>query len=537
MNQTINPEQLKKLSHSDKEYALIDVREEGVFSKGHLFHATPLALSQLELHIRRLVPRFDTPVVVMDGGDGLAVTAAEVLGRGGYDRLSVMSATLAECAAAGFEIFEGVNVPSKAFGEFVELACHTPHVPPAELKASLARGDDVLVLDSRPFDEYAAMHIPGAISCPSQELLYRFAQIVPRATTTIVVNCAGRTRSIIGAQSLINGRVPNRVVALENGTMGWRLAGFELEHGEGRRIATQPVPAAADVRTAAARIARESGVRVIDRDTLAKWRGEQERHTLYVFDVRPFEEYVEAHLPDAIPIEGVQLVQKTDGYVAVRNARVVVTDNDGVRARLTAAWLAQMGLGNVAVLDDAQSEPMVGGPYRPTPLFEPAWNAVIEPTELARRLPSRDVTVIDLSRSLTYKARHIPGAWFAIRARLAKGLQTIAPAGDVVLTSDDGILARFAASTVEQALGRRPLVLAGGNKAWLAAGLPVESGMTKLADPPEDAFWRPYELEGRQEAAMEQYLSWEQGVVEQVKRDGLAQFRPLTPDRIWAADD
>lgn len=534
MSTIITPEQLRQLSWSDDEIALVDVREEGVFARGHLFQAVPLSLSHLELHICRLVPRFSTRVILMDNGDGAAHRAAEIMEAGGYERISVLSGTLKDCAAVGFEIFEGVNVPSKAFGEFVEIACRTPHIAPADLNAARARGDDVIVLDSRPFDEYAAMHIPGALSCPSQELLYRFYDIVSSSATTVVVNCAGRTRSIIGAQSLINGRVPNRVVALENGTMGWHLAGFQTEHGAGRRAGAKTGHSVEPMRATAERIAHRAGVTTIDGGTLEAWRRERQQQTLYIFDVRPLEEYCAGHLPDAIPAEGVQLLQKTDSYIALRNARVVLTDNDGVRAHMTAAWLTQMGLPRVAVLEHPAEEATVQGLYRARLLYEPSWDAMIESEELSVRLGHEELTVIDLSRSLSYKARHIPGAWFAIRSRLANALRKISPGDDVVLTSEDGTLARFAAPETQKISGRKPLVLTGGNNAWFAAQLPGESGMTKLADLPEDAFWRPYERDGQQEAAMEQYLSWEKGVVEQVKRDGFARFRPLTPDEIWA---
>ncbi|WP_459655385.1 rhodanese-like domain-containing protein, partial [Achromobacter xylosoxidans] len=69
--------------------------------------------------------------------------------------------------------------------------------------------------------------------------------LAPDPKTTIVVNCAGRTRSIIGAQTLINLGVPNPVYALENGTQGWYLADFELDHGASRRY--EDAVAAADI--------------------------------------------------------------------------------------------------------------------------------------------------------------------------------------------------------------------------------------------------------------------------------------------------
>ena len=70
------------------------------------------------------------------------------------------------------------------------------------------------------------MSIPTATSVPGAELVLRARALAPDPATTVVVNCAGRTRSIIGTQSLINAGLPNRVVALRNGTMGWTWPGW-----------------------------------------------------------------------------------------------------------------------------------------------------------------------------------------------------------------------------------------------------------------------------------------------------------------------
>jgi rhodanese-related sulfurtransferase len=520
------------------EYAIIDVREEGIFARRHLLFATPLSLSRLELGIRALVPRRATRIVLIDDGDGdLSRRAADVLERGGYADVRILSGGIAACAAEGLELFTGVNVPSKAFGELVELACGTPHIAALELKTRLDRGDDLVVLDSRPFDEYRMMNIPGATSCPSQELLYRLGATVPSARTTIVVNCAGRTRSIIGAQSLINAGVPNSVVALENGTMGWKLAGFEWEEGQTRRAAKGPASGLAAARDGAARIARLAGVREIDWDTYETWRAEADRRTLYTFDVRPLEEYLDGHIAGAVPVEGVQLVQKIDNHVAVWNARIVVSDDDGIRALMTAGWLAQMGLPDVAVLAHRSSGHNIqSGPYRPEPLVPIPEVATIAPVELAKLVRAGQATVIDLARSISYKAGHIPGAWFAIRSRLRNSAVRIPVSGTVVATSEDGVLAAFAAPEIATCVGRPTVILEGGNKAWVAMGLPVERGLTSMADEPEDAFWRPYELDAAPSAEMEKYLAWEQGLLEQIERDGTAQFHPLTPTAIAAAD-
>src|SRR5262249_52473652 len=160
-----------------------------------------------------------------DDDDGLAQRAARILADAGYTDIASLAGGIKAWAAAGYELFSGVNVPSKAFGEFVEHESGTPNIGARELDALIRTGADIVVLDSRPFDEYRRVSIPTATSVPGAELVLRIRDLAPSPETLVVVNCAGRTRSIIGAQSLINAGVPNRVVALRNGTMGFALAG------------------------------------------------------------------------------------------------------------------------------------------------------------------------------------------------------------------------------------------------------------------------------------------------------------------------
>src|SRR3984893_15514306 len=216
----VSPRALKAMLADGGELALLDVREELLFSRGHLLHARSLPLSRLELRIRALVPRRATRIVLVDDGDGLAQRAAGTLERLGYTDVGHLDGGLASWTAEGFEPFSGINVPSKAFGEFVEHADATPNIGAEELEKLLRGRANVVVLDSRPFDEYSRMSIPTGIDVPGAELVLRVRDLAPSADTAVVVNCAGRTRSIIGAQSLINAGVPNKVVALRNGTMG-----------------------------------------------------------------------------------------------------------------------------------------------------------------------------------------------------------------------------------------------------------------------------------------------------------------------------
>ncbi len=264
-----------------EELALIDLREELIFSQSHLLFARSVPLSRLELRFARLVPRLATRIVLCDDADGLVERAADILARAGYPNLSYLDGGVAAWAAAGFELFSGVNVPSKAFGEFVEHASDTPSIGADELDRLMRDGTDMVVLDSRPFDEYHRVSIPTAANVPGAELVLRVRDIAPSPDTLVVVNCAGRTRSIIGAQSLINAGVPNKVVALRNGTMGWTLAGLHLrQRQEQRARRDRPRDGLAWAKSAAARVAQRYGVERIDRATLERWRADETAHAL-----------------------------------------------------------------------------------------------------------------------------------------------------------------------------------------------------------------------------------------------------------------
>ena len=231
----LSPLSIMDLINSGEEIALIDLREEGTFGEGHLLFAVSLPLSRLEHLIDDLVPRLDVPIVLCVGGSvdfDIVLIGAERLSHFGYQDISYLDGGLSSWAEAGFEVFSGVNVPSKAFGEVIETRFSTPHISAVELQAMKDRKENFIIVDTRPMSEFNAMSIPGGIDVPGAELVLRIHDIAPDPQTTVVVNCAGRTRSIIGAQSLINAGIPNRVVALENGTMGWHLAGYELDTGQ-----------------------------------------------------------------------------------------------------------------------------------------------------------------------------------------------------------------------------------------------------------------------------------------------------------------
>ncbi len=507
---------VKAMLDDGAELALIDVREELIFSQSHLLWARSVPLSRLELGFAQLVPRLTTRIVLCDDTDGLVERAANILASAGYTDIFYLDGGIAAWTEAGFVLFSGVHVPSKAFGEFVEHNSGTPSVSASELDALMRDGTDLKVLDSRPFDEYSRISIPTGLNVPGAELVLRVHDIVPSPSTTIVVNCAGRTRSIIGAQSLINAGVPNKVVALRNGTMGWHLAGLTCDSGKGLRAPAVSTAGLSWAKSAADKVARKFGIQRVDRAMVEEFRADATR-TTYVFDVRDPGEYLAGHFPGAISAPGGQLVQATDLYAGTLGARIVLSDDKDVRALMTASWLAQMGWKDVFVLAEAGNET---GASERVILGVPVVNRAVEPSDV---IVSDDVSVIDLSRSPDYRRGHIPGAWFAIRSRLDRAMRKIAPKGDVILTSEDGALASLVVAEA-QALTDRPVHwLKGGNAAWTAAGFPLSTS-PKMADEPVDVWLKPYERPSDTEAAMNAYLSWEVDLLERIKQDGTTHF-------------
>ncbi len=507
------------------EIALIDVREEGVFAEAHPLFAASLPLGRLELEVMERVPRLDTPIVLYDGGEGLVAAAARALRAAGYTQVSQLDGGLAGWSRDGGEVFRDVNSPSKAFGELVDAQRHTPSIAARDLRHLLDEGADLVVLDARREEEYRTMSVPGGISVPGAELVRRISAAAPAAETLVVVNCAGRTRSIIGAQSLINAGVPNRVMALRNGTIGWTLDGLALEHGQTRRAPVPSPEQEADARRAARAVADRAGVQRLDRAEFAQMLADT-RRTTYRFDVRTPDEYRAWHPDGFRTAPGGQLVQETDVFAPVRGARIVLWDDVGVRADMTGSWLAQMNWDVWVLEEPATALPGVPGEWRPSlpPVPEVA---LIDAVTLEAELSRGDVLVLDLAPSPVYMRGHIPGAWFVSRPRLTEAALAWPRARRVVVTSPDGLAARYALADVAAAAGVHTadaVALDGGTDAWRAAGAALVPGAEHLSTPITDVYKRPYEGTDNAAVAMQAYLEWEYGLVAQLARDGTHGF-------------
>ena len=379
---TVTPAEIRRALLLREEIALLDLRYEAGFATGHPLFAANMAVDRIAIEAEVRLPSKNGAIVLYDDGEELVATGAERLAALGYTNVSALDGGLKAWRDAGFEVFEDVNSYSKAFGELVESRRHTPSYSADEVAKLIADKANIAILDVRRFDEYATMNIPGSVSVPGAELVLRAGRAAPDPDTTIIVNCAGRTRSIIGTQSLINAGVPNKVRALRNGTIGWTLARHTLDHGAERRGAIGSFEGGpANARD----VAYRAGVRHIGASEMAALLAQTDR-TLYRFDVRDAEEFAAGHLPGFRHYPGGQLVQETDMAAPVRGARIVLADDKGVRADMTASWLAQMGW-EVYVLEGGYDGALEIGPPRVLPRPDPAhrYRRPYEGTDIAEK--------------------------------------------------------------------------------------------------------------------------------------------------------
>lgn len=367
MSTSVTPQDIRAALLLRQEIALLDVRHEAAFATGHPLFAANMAAERIEFEAAIRLPRRDVPIVLYDNGDGLVAQASAKLASLGYTNVRALEGGLGAWREAGYEIFQDVNSYAKAFGELVEARRHTPSLSADEVASLIEDNANIAILDVRRFDEYATMNIPGSVSVPGAELVLRAGRAAPDPDTTIIVNCAGRTRSIIGTQSLINAGLPNKVRALRNGTIGWTLARHDLEHGASRRGGIGLFEGAGGN---ARDVAYRAGVRHLKPREAAALAADSSR-TLYCFDVREADEYAAGHLTAFRHYPGGQLVQEIDMAAPVRGARILLTDDKSVRADMTASWLAQMAW-EVYVLDGGYDGVLEAGPPLVLPKPDPS---------------------------------------------------------------------------------------------------------------------------------------------------------------------
>jgi rhodanese-related sulfurtransferase len=515
MANQISCRDLAALMASETLHAVFDVRERGEFNAGQIGNATSLPRSQIEFRIAELVPDRRIPVAVYDEGEGRATLAAESLAALGYENVSILDGGLPAWQGLHLATVSGVNVPSKAFGEKVHHERMIPEVSPEEVQSLQERAAALMVFDVRTPEEYGRFCIPGGLNVPGGDLILWAEALRRKPETTVVVNCAGRTRSIIGTAALLRLGL-NNVRALKNGTMGWVLAGLELESTPTRLTPTAPDESRRQAREIALRVAEQERIPWISArelvDELAK------DNVTYLVDARSEDEYENSHIPGSLNIPGGQAVQRADDFVAVKQGRIVFVSNQSARAVMAAYWYRQMGFGNVKVLQGGieawrdSGGSMESGISQNLPLGFGAAKKLARMLlagEADSLLQSSSANVLHVGGSADFAASHLPGSKWISRGWLELKLPALLSdrTRPILLSCADGRNSTLAAPTLLEMGYKEVFVLDGGVQAWAGAGYPTERGLDSCLVEPNDVVLSP-SVKGDKEA-MRRYLEWE----------------------------
>ncbi|NYT36095.1 hypothetical protein ERD78_04355 [Allopusillimonas soli] len=514
-----------RLRESDTEWALFDVRELAEANSGHILGACFLPRRMLELRIGELVPDTRTFVVLYDDGTSRrAELAADALHRVGYENVHVLEGGLVAWLSKGREVTSGSNVAGKIFGEYVHETLRVPQVSAETLKTWLDEGRDCIICDIRTPVEYADKRIPNARGAFGVDLV-SVAHDLKEARLPIVVHCAGRTRGIIACQGLRELGLDN-VYALENGTMGWQLAGFRLERGSPQGILS-PTPESVQVgRQSAMALARSAGVTEIEPDELAgliKERDARARN-IYVYDVRQVDQYETAHIRGAQVLPGGLAMQRIDDYMPARRAILIFVDDDTGRAFLTAFWFRKLGWQDVRVLRGGlqvwkeAGYPIGSGRDRSTPLGlrQARENSVhVSADALQSMKPEPLIVHVDTSKS--YETARVPGAIWIPYGWLEYHLGQYLTALDtpVILTCRTGVHSVYAAANLRRLGYSSVRVLEGGINTWKQK-FTVDSGWPDGFVRTPDVVVPPYDSSLEE---MARYLEWEQRLSEDLSAD------------------
>ncbi|HXG53071.1 MAG TPA: rhodanese-like domain-containing protein [candidate division Zixibacteria bacterium] len=517
MAKEISCAQLEELMDGGSPCAVLDVRERGEFNDCQIAGATSLPRGEIEFRVLALVPDLKVPVVVYDEGGARAALAAATLAELGYEEVAVLGGGIDAWRSEGRPVATGVNVPSKRFGERLYRARHVPHVTPEELKRWQDEGRSVAVLDVRTPEEYARFCVPGGSNVPGGDLVLWAHALKQRREAMIVVNCAGRTRGIVGTATLRALGVESARV-LQNGTMGWVLAGLELERSPRRNVPVPPVESVSEGSRLARRMAADAGLSRLGCEDIDALLSRRTDGPFYLVDVRSRREYESGHIAGSIHAPGGQAVQCADDFIAVRHARIVFLSNEAARATVAAYWYGEMGFRDVSVLDGGlrswaeSGRPLFAGAESgESPLVTRAVDAAawIDARELLSTGASRGVTILDVGTSAEFGAAHLPGALWIARGRIETEIPRLFPdrGKPIVVTSPDGRAAALAARALEGMGYERVRALERGLRGWVAAGGSTEAGLARCLVEPNDVVLSP-SITGDLES-MKRYLEWE----------------------------
>ena len=518
-SRAVTIDELVALLAAEHPPVLLDVRDLIECERGHIPGATILPRRRIEFRIEALVRDRATPLVLVDGGDDIAAgerdpraqLAAATLVALGYRDVAALDGGVAAWRHAGLPTISGAQVSSKAFGRRIGDLERVPMIDVETLRQWQLKGRRVALCDVRGAAEHTEGCIPGAVSLPGFEVVSH-ALDMGAESDAIVLCSSARTRSLVVARTLIDLGLSD-VMALDGGTLAWSLAGHEFEQGSRRRRVTPSNPGRQFAELGSARLAKHFGVEAIEAAELAALMYATSGN-FSAFDLRNLGSHVVAHLPRSVSVASDVLIVRHEELIALRDAPVVLIDDDAVRALLTGVWLRRLGLSRVRTLAGGFAAwASTGRPASTVAEMPLGWN---DASAVAPGLGVDDVSrwlaayapahVLHVDTSASYRRGHLPGAAWLPRGWLETRIAAVAPSLDepLLLTCNDGAQAAFAAAALRQRGYAHVAWLQGGTRIWAASGRALERSALPALD---DELLPPARRDAQ---AMRDYLDWEQ---------------------------
>ena len=516
----MTPETLRTKLESDagrwprRDWALLDVREQGEAHAGHIPTATFLPRRLVEARIFELLPDRSVHAVIYDSGmhptlgkDSRAALARETLESCGYSNVTILEGGYADWLSSGAQVSKGSNVPCKAFGEAVLEEDEVPSIDPEELHESLRSGTPPAICDVRTYEEYHHHHLPGAISTPGFDLAGHLPDLQGKSPF-VLINCAGRTRSII-ATATARKLGCDAAWGLRNGTMGWQIAGQNVTSEN--CVSMTPVHNST-INARAEELADKAGVGRVSAGELAGLL--DGNIPPYVFDLRTMSEFRNGHIPGSIALPGGQLIQRTDDYAAIPAHPIVLVDNGCSQAALAGYWLRRMGFPDVSRLVPDISGWMASGAAiatgrRSGAAFQIADDERVQEIAAADLDPSaifQGYSILDIRTSREFQSAHIEGAHWAPRGWLEHAARNMQQMRKPLLVARDERQARLGAAQLIAVGIPSVAFVADGMNGWQACGHSAVQGDVTGSPYYPDLVEPPYS-KGIDE--MRAYIEWE----------------------------
>lgn len=318
-----------ELYKKNNPFALIDVRERKEYVEGHWFGSVNIPLSELWRQLSNMIPWKGFPIYVLAFDD---IKFDQIFKNQGYTNVHILQCSEPKREVTGF--VRGEYSWSKAFGE---ILCHCSdfrELGPEQLAHDHRQFN---LYDVRPFAEYCEFTLPGSQNLPNSNILGSL-KFLQRSKKPAVLHCAGRTRSILGACTLIAAGYAADFYVFRGGTQAWQLSGRERIYGASNIVSNEQ-QGQSEIISLIERWEIEISC-VHNKNDLTERINSNP--ALY-FDVS--NDDVQRDLSSIIKIvSGTNLVQQTDTSIACYHTPVVLIDNGTCsRAAFAAFWLKMMG--------------------------------------------------------------------------------------------------------------------------------------------------------------------------------------------------